>query len=103
MSPSVNTRRDTGPVLSYVAIYGAADGIGHNRIVAVAGHDGTTGAVHGDSVVADDLREVADRAGTGPGWLRTITRGLSYFTVSGPYRFDGDTTDLGYVAAAYGI
>lgn len=93
-------------VVSYVAVAGAEQGIGHDKVLAVVGDDGSEMRVIGRGNVADDL---TDRITGDIPWLdpheRLIwaTEGMTYFTISGPHDFEGTIRDLPAVAAIYGL
>jgi len=94
------------PVLSYAAVFGAPEGIGHSDILAVIGDDGTGPQVIGEGNLADDLRDVLDDGVIGDDpetRIGTLTRGLSYFTVVGPFQAEGNLDGLDAIAKAHGI
>jgi hypothetical protein len=93
-------------VLSYIAVAGSIEGIGHDRYVAVIGDDGDRSAVIGTGNIGDDLTEQIGLPNPGVDAderLEHLTRGMSYFLLIGPYTFEGDLSDLPAVAATYGL
>lgn len=91
---------------SYVVISGnPVAGTGDGVVLAVVVTDGVRTEVYGTDLVAQGLREDGE-FGTGPeaDVLATGLSGLSYYTLSGPHTFDGDTATAGpALARSYGV